>query len=69
MFSYLQDPSSYCMDGQAVSDLVYGLELGQELKLPVYSCFRVEQMSQLLASVEIVRPFCQLRLVVRMTSR
>ena len=51
------------MDGQTISDLVYGLEIGMELKLPVNSCFRAEQMSQLLASTEIVRPFCQLRLV------
>ena len=51
------------MDGQTISDLVYGLEIGRELKLPVNSCFRAEQMSQLLASAEIVRPFCQLRWV------
>ena len=51
------------MDGQTISDLVYGLEIGRELKLPVSSCFRAEQMSQLLASAEVVRPFCQLRWV------
>ena len=41
--------------------IVSALNLGQELKLPIEAVFGIEEMSSLLASGEIVRPFSQLR--------
>lgn len=57
----LQEPGNHHLDNQSVEEFVSALNLGQELKLPVEAVFGIEEMSSLLASGEIVRPFCQLR--------
>ena len=49
------------MDSHTIKDLVFGLELGQALSLPVESSFGMQQMVQLLVGPQFVRPFCQLR--------
>ena len=52
------------MDSKSADDLVYGLQFGLNIRLPLEATFREEQLGHLLASGKVVRPFCHIRLPI-----
>lgn len=60
VFLLSQNPQNFSMEDQSIADLEFGIKYGKQIGLSVEAQFGVEQLAQLMASIDCIRPFYQL---------